>query len=345
MENPLLAQQQAFGNQAVQRLLNGAPIQAKLRVGQPGDRYEQEADRVADAVVHMPEPDVSKKMTVSENDRHPRIQRMCSKCQEELHEQPAAATLSSSVDGPRVQRVCNACEEHLDEEEGLEALLQTKEIHGRTPELTPGKEPGAHSAMSGGQPLPESMRAYFEPRFVYDFSEVRIHTDNQASRSAQAMNAVAYTVGTDIVFARGEYAPATSAGKRLLAHELAHVVQQEAAGTSAIQAQVKVFEDCDCIMESMNKVNAADTAVEVATEQTEKWKADLEEAIILAGTVCAIGAFGGLAGIAGCIAAGFNVRSKTRSFELAAKAQIRAEEALADAEIKLDVCEESCAEE
>ena len=79
---------------------------------------------------------------------------------------------------------------------------------------------------SSGQPLDDSTRAFMEPRFNQDFSHVRVHTDAKAAESARAVNALAYTVGRDIVMKRDEYAPATDAGKRLLAHELVHVIQQ-----------------------------------------------------------------------------------------------------------------------
>lgn len=79
---------------------------------------------------------------------------------------------------------------------------------------------------SPGQPLDQTTRQYMEPRFGHDFSRVRVHTDAAAARSARAMHADAYTVGRDVVFEQGQYAPSTLAGKQLLAHELTHVVQQ-----------------------------------------------------------------------------------------------------------------------
>jgi hypothetical protein len=79
---------------------------------------------------------------------------------------------------------------------------------------------------SSGQPLDPSTRAFMEPRFGHDFSHVRIHTNSGASESARAVNALAYTVGQDVVFAAGQYVPETTAGKKLLAHELAHTIQQ-----------------------------------------------------------------------------------------------------------------------
>ena len=91
-----------------------------------------------------------------------------------------------------------------------------------------GKVPSiVHEVLrSPGQPLNAATRAYMEPRFGYDFSGVRVHTDAKAAESASAVNALAYTVGRDVVFGGGLYASTTHSGRRLLAHELTHVVQQ-----------------------------------------------------------------------------------------------------------------------
>ena len=80
---------------------------------------------------------------------------------------------------------------------------------------------------SPGRPLEPSTREFMEPRFGHDFSRVRVYADGKAANSARGLQARAYTVGRDIVFGSGEYAPATTEGQRLLAHELAHVVQQQ----------------------------------------------------------------------------------------------------------------------
>lgn len=80
---------------------------------------------------------------------------------------------------------------------------------------------------SSGQPLDTETRAFMEPRFGHDFSQVRVHTDEKAAESAQAVNALAYTVGRDVVFGAGQFAPMTYEGQRLLTHELTHVIQQE----------------------------------------------------------------------------------------------------------------------
>lgn len=86
---------------------------------------------------------------------------------------------------------------------------------------------------SSGQPLDSVTRVFMESRFGHDFSRVRVHTDAMAADSAQAIDARAYTSGRDIVFGAGRYAPGTADGLRLLAHELAHVVQQAGSSTRA----------------------------------------------------------------------------------------------------------------
>ena len=98
---------------------------------------------------------------------------------------------------------------------------------------------------TSGRPLDASTRAFMEPRFGHDFSRVRIHTDPQAARSAAEMEARAYTIGHDIVFGSGEYAEGTSGARRLLAHELAHVVQQRSCAAPAAQPKLRVSEGGD----------------------------------------------------------------------------------------------------
>ncbi|WP_192918602.1 eCIS core domain-containing protein [Salinigranum salinum] len=90
------------------------------------------------------------------------------------------------------------------------------------------------SPPGGGRPLPASVRTYFEPRFGTSFEDVRVHTGPRAAESARAIHARAYTLGTDVVFGAGEYAPETPAGRQLIAHELTHVLQQR-AGSERVQ--------------------------------------------------------------------------------------------------------------
>ncbi|GEM_PF-4633519 len=101
---------------------------------------------------------------------------------------------------------------------------------------TPALVPRAATEVGQGQPLPAGVRRFFEPRFGADFGAVRVHADPAAAQAARSIGALAYTVGPDIVFGSGQYAPQTGAGQRLLAHELAHVVQQ-GHGPASVQRQ------------------------------------------------------------------------------------------------------------
>lgn len=104
-----------------------------------------------------------------------------------------------------------------------ERILSRRAATDHEPTMVP---PIVHQVVrSPGQPLDAATRAFFQPRFSHDFSRVRVHTDAQAAESARAVNALAYSVGPDIVFATGQYVPESDAGRRLLAHELTHVLQ------------------------------------------------------------------------------------------------------------------------
>ncbi len=94
------------------------------------------------------------------------------------------------------------------------------------------------TSLGAGTPIDRATRAFFEPRFGRDFSTVAIHTGPSAARSAAAVRARAFTAGRDIVFADGEYSPGTPPGRRLLAHELTHVVQQSGASGGGATSQV-----------------------------------------------------------------------------------------------------------
>lgn len=125
-----------------------------------------------------------------------------------------------------IQRKCAECE---DEEK---KRLQTKPSAAVQTGAALDTATAVRAAEQGGAPLPGETRAYFEPRFRHDFSRVRVHADDAAAAGARAVRARAFTLGRDIVFGSGEYAPATLEGKRLLAHELVHVVQQGAGAST-----------------------------------------------------------------------------------------------------------------
>jgi hypothetical protein len=111
-----------------------------------------------------------------------------------------------------------------------------------TPTAAPGFAPPlVHDVLrSPGRPLDAGTRAYMEPRFGHSFAAVRIHADARAAESAASVQAHAYTVGRDVVFGAGMYAPDSADGRRLIAHELAHVVQQSAGGSAAPMARLEV---------------------------------------------------------------------------------------------------------
>ena len=130
--------------------------------------------------------------------------------EEEEEEEPIQTKLA---DGTQLQRK-------------QEELIYAKQGPGQIPRATPDLQSRLQSLKGGGQQLPKSVRSFFESRFGYDFSGVRVHTDSRAAETAKAVSATAFTTGKDVVFGAGEYAPEASTGKRLLAHELTHVVQQ-----------------------------------------------------------------------------------------------------------------------
>lgn len=137
---------------------------------------------------------------------------------------PPVPTFSAAPPG-QAQRQCAACAEE-------EEAVQRKAKDGSADAAPPLSGNPLHG-LGGGRPLDGTSRAFFEPRFGTDFSAVRIHTDENAATSAQAIQAKAYTYGRDIVFGSGAYTPERPEGQRLLAHELAHVVQQSDSPTTA----------------------------------------------------------------------------------------------------------------
>jgi uncharacterized protein DUF4157 len=138
-----------------------------------------------------------------------------------------------------LQRQC-ACGQHNNGGECEECRKQNQGTLQRAavnPAPVNNVPPIVHDVLSSlGQPLDAGTRAFMEPRFGHDFSGVRVHTDEKAADSARAVNALAYTAGRNVVFGPGQYAPDTIAGKRLLAHELTHVVQQ--VGSNTLQRQM-----------------------------------------------------------------------------------------------------------
>ena len=194
-------------NQAMQTLLRNRQVQAQLAISQPDDPDEQEADRVAEQIMR--------------------------------DESPASIGAASAASRSAVHRTCAACsaggttcptcaaEGTLQRQAGSGNPHAAHGSHGSQP-ASPSR-PNLRALQGGGQPLAGPIRAFFEPHFGVDLASVRVHTDHSASQAAGAIDALAFTLGPDIAFARNQFAPETPAGKRLLAHELTHVVQQSHA--------------------------------------------------------------------------------------------------------------------
>jgi hypothetical protein len=173
-----------------------------LRIGEPNDACEQEADRVADAI-----------MTRGRAGPQWSVSRM-------------------SVDSP-LRRKC-ACGGSAGGGGECEECKKKKEMsHSSRGRGTEGEEevpPIVHEVLrSPGHTLDPATRAFMEPQFGHDFSQVRVHTDAKAAESARAVNALAYTVGRHIAFGSSQCALGRPVGRRLLAHELAHTLQSRNA--------------------------------------------------------------------------------------------------------------------
>lgn len=159
-------------------------IQPKLAVNAAGDIYEQEAERVSEQVMRMPES-------------HP----------------PHACACGG---------ICPCCRAASSQPA---SMLDSEHI-AATPHVHESLGPAGH-------PLDEATRQFFEPRFGHDFSNVRVHVGSVAEQAANGLRARAYTAGQNIVFGAGQFAPKTQEGRRLMAHELTHVVQQSVLHSSA----------------------------------------------------------------------------------------------------------------
>jgi hypothetical protein len=180
-----------------QTFFGTAVIQPKLEIGEPDDPYEKQADRVADAVVRMP-------------DASQPVQRQETEEEEEL-QMKRETTL---------QRKCKECEE----EENLQRKSNISAESGNTVSEPISTQLRANSGK--GNQLPLSVQSEMRQKIGADFSGVSIHTGSDASQMSRSIGARAFTHGEDIYFNSGEYNPSTQEGKHLLAHELTHVVQQ-----------------------------------------------------------------------------------------------------------------------
>ncbi|MDN3556274.1 eCIS core domain-containing protein [Halomonas maura] len=136
--------------------------------------------------------------------------------------------------------------QHAEPTRGTPPRLSRRGAQTATPDATAPRS--VHRTLQRpGEPLPGATRAFFEPRFGHDFGRVRIHHDAAAAGSARDVDALAYTVGRDVVFGQGQYAPHRPAGRELIAHELAHVVQQSEQAPHRLQR--RAIHDGDILFE------------------------------------------------------------------------------------------------
>lgn len=197
--DPVASIHRVAGNQAVRRLSEG-DRSGTLAVSRPDDPAEREAESVADSVMQIRLPSTTVK--VSESISSARVQRLCARCRRRFER------------GKPLN--CEECEQTL---QRSERTAEAADLDAASPEVV-------RPTRTGGRPLPTRLRSFFEPRFGRNLGDVRVHTGTDADESAQRIGARAFTIGRDIAFRSGEYAPWTTSGKRLLAHELTHVVQQ-----------------------------------------------------------------------------------------------------------------------
>jgi hypothetical protein len=190
----LLHLQRAVGNQAARGLLRAKPEHRRI-------------DRAAGSCCCGAAPAPSGLTVSHPHDRHEREADRVADAVMRMSDTDAARRPPVSSSGHGIQRRA-ASAEPRPAHHGPSLHARLDSLEGR------------------GTPLPASERAFFEPRFGYDFSGVRVHADRAARDTAHAFSARAFTYGNDIVFGSGEYAPGTPSGRKLLAHELSHVVQQ-----------------------------------------------------------------------------------------------------------------------
>jgi len=216
----ILYLQQTVGNRAVNRFL-----QAKFKVGPPNDIYEKEADQVADKVMKMPHP-VSRAPMQRQDEK-----------EDEAQTKPLSDTITPVIrqktedeeKEAQTKLLIQREAEEKEEQDQAKPLLQRQAGEGSGGQVSSGLENRLSASKGGGQSMSSDTRSFMEPRFGADFSDVRIHTGSDAAEMNKDINAQAFTTGKDIYFGSGNYNTDTSGGKRLLAHELTHVVQQGSA--------------------------------------------------------------------------------------------------------------------
>jgi|GEM_PF-4738523 len=189
-----------------------SPVQTKLSVSKPGDPLEREADAMAERVMTMSDPVLGQEESIVNS----LLQR------QELPEEEEQLQLQEETEEEEFMA------QPIEEEE--EELQLQQHSHGDMHKSVPMAPSRLDSTREAGRPLPESTRAFMEKRFGTDFRGVRVHTSPESVAMSRGLRAQAFTRDRNIYFNAGTFEPGTSAGRRLIAHELTHVIQQGATG-------------------------------------------------------------------------------------------------------------------
>ncbi|NJO15952.1 MAG: DUF4157 domain-containing protein [Thioploca sp.] len=210
-------------------------IQAKMTVNKPGDKFEQEADKMANKVMRMPTPpaptkeerlqkaEPEEKLQKTEDDKLQKAEpeERLQKAEDDKLQKAEPKEKLQKAEDDKLQKA--EPEEKIQKQE--QEKLQRKANPG-SPAVNASIQSSIQNKTTGGRPLASETRSYMEPRFSADFSNVRIHSDTEAASLSNQLSARAFTYQNHIFFSRDQYQPGTSEGKHLLAHELTHTIQQ-----------------------------------------------------------------------------------------------------------------------
>jgi hypothetical protein len=257
--------------------LTGGSIQAKLTVGAPNDKFEVEADAMADQVMRMPAPTsfgegFAQSPPNNSISSLPAVQKKCAACENESLEKeesiaPALQmkeivhqasgddiniqskstdSFASSSRPSETKKMSSTIQPNRDSGRRINRKVEEEDLIQKTENQTSGRGPPQgdfssklNQTKGSGQPLDSATNSFMSNRFGADFSNVRIHDNSTAASMSDSISAKAFTHQNNIYFNQGQYQPSTSSGKHLLAHELTHTIQQGAVGTS-VQPKLEI---------------------------------------------------------------------------------------------------------
>lgn len=251
-------------------LFFGPKVQKKLTTGTVGDKYEKEADNVADKVVNKPKTggllqskseetvqqkplsetiskvqkqDLAQEKSLPKRDKEEdkKVQKKSDKEEEKKVQKKA-----EKEEDKKVQKKCADCEGEDKKVQKKEEKEEEKPVQTKLNESTSvneGVESDLNSSKDGGKRMDANTKQEMEAGFGADFSNVNIHTDSKAAQMSEQLGAQAFTHGNDVYFNKGKYNPDSKEGKHLLAHELTHTIQQTGSKTAN---NIQKLSDPDC---------------------------------------------------------------------------------------------------